>query len=662
MTAGAPLALPRPAVQAHLNARGAAVQLREAPHGRCLVATGPLPAGSVVLRCEAFASVLRPQHWGERCNACLRRPADDDGTPPRRLLCCGKCKRQYYCDRQCQLAEWPDHKRECKRLQAAEQALPPDALADGLLLGRVMRAGADPLEMLAASGGGGGTDATLHATRADVAAMAWHSEDLAAVSKLAMITGPRGSTPLYAADDVAAPKPTDATAERAAAELLCQFQCNNFGVATELLAAVGKGVFPAGALLNHSCAPNCVLSYSLGETEASDPPRRRRPVMECRTLRPVAAGEELCHNFIDLAAPTAERQATLEQAYHFTCDCTRCTSPAGKLADGHFRAPHPDYAGPKKVKERDRLLKQATRLFAQAEQCESSGLDEEEKLVRKAVALRRKVSHPLSLDVYEGNATAYKLALAAGDLDAALADCTRMVAFLQMAYAHIPSHPMLGIQLYTLGNLRGELATSDVDRAAAVAELREAWKGLAVCFGADHCFVQELDGLAGVYMRGGSASSPVAQEPAPESAPQQPTLTVPPPSAQPPKDGSKLEQAATVPGPEGAPGPSKRSLKKQAKLARIKSAKIAAGGSGVSGKTPWRDAAPKLPGGPSKDTGALAVQCTNDESIVSKRSAVRAGYYTDDYVRHFVGKVVRHPCSPQLHVLHVQGLTERLVV
>lgn len=44
--------------------------------------------------------------------------------------------------------------------------------------------------------------------------------------------------------------------------MLCSFQCNNFGITDDLLMPIGAGVFPAGAILNHSCDPNCVVTYA----------------------------------------------------------------------------------------------------------------------------------------------------------------------------------------------------------------------------------------------------------------------------------------------------------------------------------------------------------------------------------------------------------------
>ena len=49
-------------------------------------------------------------------------------------------------------------------------------------------------------------------------------------------------------------------------EHLCRFQCNNFGITDDLLLPIGAGVYPNGALLNHSCDPNCVITYTYDAT------------------------------------------------------------------------------------------------------------------------------------------------------------------------------------------------------------------------------------------------------------------------------------------------------------------------------------------------------------------------------------------------------------
>ena len=41
-----------------------------------------------------------------------------------------------------------------------------------------------------------------------------------------------------------------------AIKMLKSFSCNNFGVQDDIMLNVAIGVYPIGALLNHSCLPN----------------------------------------------------------------------------------------------------------------------------------------------------------------------------------------------------------------------------------------------------------------------------------------------------------------------------------------------------------------------------------------------------------------------
>ncbi|CAK4725558.1 unnamed protein product [Aphanomyces euteiches] len=62
--------------------------------------------------------------------------------------------------------------------------------------------------------------------------------------------------------------------------LFAQFNCNAFTLCTLEQVPVGIGMFPDAALLNHSCAPNCILTF-------------HKRQLQIRTIRDVSRGEEL---------------------------------------------------------------------------------------------------------------------------------------------------------------------------------------------------------------------------------------------------------------------------------------------------------------------------------------------------------------------------------
>lgn len=77
---------------------------------------------------------------------------------------------------------------------------------------------------------------------------------------------------------------------------------------------LGLAIVPALSALNHACAPNAHVHEDGGCVCA-------------RTVRAVAAGDEITISYTDTYLPAAERRAQLRRAFRFDCACARCTAP-----------------------------------------------------------------------------------------------------------------------------------------------------------------------------------------------------------------------------------------------------------------------------------------------------------------------------------------------
>ncbi len=77
----------------------------------------------------------------------------------------------------------------------------------------------------------------------------------------------------------------------------------------------GVGLYPVGAMLNHSCVPNVMQSFA-----------GRRIIF--RAIAPIAAGQEATISYVELSATRAERRATLLAGYCFDIDAGKvCKCP-----------------------------------------------------------------------------------------------------------------------------------------------------------------------------------------------------------------------------------------------------------------------------------------------------------------------------------------------
>ncbi|GMF60736.1 unnamed protein product [Phytophthora fragariaefolia] len=108
-------------------------------------------------------------------------------------------------------------------------------------------------------------------------------------------------------------------------ELFGRVNCNAFSVANDVTnAAVGIGMFPEGALFNHDCDPNCVVSFNERE-------------MRVHVVRDVEVGEELTVSYVELMQSTKARRKELKESYFFDCECKRCQAAiAGQMNEDWY--------------------------------------------------------------------------------------------------------------------------------------------------------------------------------------------------------------------------------------------------------------------------------------------------------------------------------------
>lgn len=259
------------------------------------------------------------------------------------------------------------------------------------------------------------------------------------------------------------------------------FQKNNFGITDSLHAAIGEGVFPCASLLNHSCKPNCILRYELSMPHDGDNNKYYPPILQIVACKDIEEGEELTHSYVDLALPTSERRSRLRLAHGFDCICTRCNNKCfvrvpedvtesvlwplrQKMAPpqtGDYLIDMPlDDAITGKTDiisstSYNEIIQQSQCFLEEATHCmlegDSSG---EIAALRKAVDLFKDHGlSPFNFKLYSIRCSYLSALLANGDVHGAVEQCEHIVSFLAVAFSHVQNHPLLGLQLFTLGDL-----------------------------------------------------------------------------------------------------------------------------------------------------------------------------------------------------------------
>lgn len=200
---------------------------------------------------------------------------------------------------------------------------------------------------------------------------------------------------------------------------------------------LGSGVYPFGALLQHSCVPNCLLSYVLDQASGVY-------VQHVRLLTPLddtgGGPLELTHSYVDTMTPLLPRHASLYGHYGFRCAC--CKSCEALRQHGYppqiERQGQVAWALAQLQEGKEEDMAQVLAILdkeAQAEEEEGEGLGE------------------VGVGVYKARGVLMSVALEGGKTSEALAHAQAMLPLVTHAYQCQPLHPIVGLHHYTLGDL-----------------------------------------------------------------------------------------------------------------------------------------------------------------------------------------------------------------
>lgn len=251
--------------------------------GRGIRATHDLSAGEEVFVEKPLVYTLTGHNYrGRRCDFCFAEPEE--------LQKCSKCKFVFYCGRNCQLGDWPVHKRECKCLLKVSPKQPPDIcrLVSHICFKYYWNKGENDV-----SG------------RSDIENLMGNREHITNSRKEAFFTF--GAVLFeYLKDCPLKLKEADIYG------LLCRISCNSFTITNSELNSLGTGVYKTASFINHSCDPNCIALFN-------------GPDISIRCIKNIASGEELLMGYVNTLAPTELRKAELLEGYMFTCTCDVCS-------------------------------------------------------------------------------------------------------------------------------------------------------------------------------------------------------------------------------------------------------------------------------------------------------------------------------------------------
>jgi len=452
----------------------------EGPHKHRAVCSSAIVCGQVVFRNSCYGCVLHREFLGSHCSSCFKR--EDE---VQELKQCSGCKQTRYCSRACQQFDWNEggHSRECKHL-GNYTVLPSPQFNNLRLLVRVYFITYLKKKKL-------GGQCHTHTQCPDVVACGRdHLLRMSTASGVGEFKSKFDGTAeqamandvlLQAAHVLMQPEGEDAVNFYQLLGLYALFNTNNFGIFNDLHQVIGSGVYPMTAILNHSCCPNIILTYQPPLSIAPPSPSTLStltaqpagfPISQgvyCLS-HPAESGQELVHSYVDLCYPVLQRRREILDSYNFNCECQRCVEQLEIYGvEWKWTA-----AEDKLVAELESLVDKPLLLKAVLES--SAVADPLFRIHAVTERISTSSLSPLCFHKYRQNCRNFESSLAdfaeetARDkhdhlsLPEAIRLCKRIISALVVFLSHVKFHPLLGLQLFTLGDLLS--AAGDKDEAS----------------------------------------------------------------------------------------------------------------------------------------------------------------------------------------------------
>ncbi|OWK10407.1 SMYD1 [Cervus elaphus hippelaphus] len=248
--------------------------------GRGLKATKEFCAADIIFAERAYSAVVFDSLVNVVCHTCFKRQE--------KLHRCGQCKFAHYCDRTCQKDAWLNHKNECSAIKRYGKV--PNENISGLTEGCLVSV--DDLQNHVEHFG----EEEQKELRLDVDTFLQYWPPQSQQFSMQYIS-----------------------------HIFGVINCNGFTLSDQRgLQAVGVGVFPNLALVNHDCWPNCTVIFNNGNHEAVKSMFHTQMRIELRALGKISEGEELTVSYIDFLNISEERKKQLKRQYYFDCTCEHC--------------------------------------------------------------------------------------------------------------------------------------------------------------------------------------------------------------------------------------------------------------------------------------------------------------------------------------------------